>query len=252
LALWPAAFLRGQVLAAEGESLPDAIEVQLSALPASAGETAAQTQPGPSRAELRCRIDKGTWSCLGPAGLFDVQLQAAGYTPRYVWAVSLQAAANTDLGPTQLGRSASVFGRAVREDGSDPPGPCQAILQADVERRRGPEPDPDAAPQGETPFIVPLSPRGYFQVVRVMPGRHLLNIECQAASGFRELIVQADGETRIEPPVLLEEQTLEMVVTPKLDPAGKPWQVTVDSTTSPARRIADNATPSLDGHWIRR
>ena len=258
LALWPAASLHGEILPAEGESLPDVLEVQLSAIPASAGEAStpqapvAQPQPSPLHAQLRCRIDKGSFNCLGPSGRFDVRLEAAGYAPRYVWAVSLTAAENADLGPTQLRRVASVFGRAVRKDGSDPPGPCHAILQADVQRRSGPEPDPDAAPQGEASFSVPLTPSGYFQVVGVLPGRHRLSIECQAASGLRELIVQADSENRIDPPMELEELTLEIAVSPKLDPAGKPWQITVDAATPPPRRIADKVTASGEGRWIRR
>ncbi len=253
LGLWPAASLHGEIQAAEGESLPDSLEVRLIAIPARAGESATpQAQPGPSRAELHCRVDKEAWSCLGPAGLFDAELEATGYAPRYVWGVTLKAAESTDLGRTGLRRAASVFGRAVRNDGSDPPGPCRAILEADVERRHGPEPDPDAGPQGEASFSALLSQRGYFQFVGVLPGRHLLNIECQAASGFRELIVQPDGETRIDPPVTLEENTLEIAVTPQTDPAGRPWQLSVNMTSPPPRQIADKAATSADGRWIRR
>src|SRR6185295_5071345 len=109
--------LRGEILTTRGDPLPRDVEVGLSAV---VGVT-----PGPSHAELRCRIDEGAWGCLGPAGLFDVRLEAAGYAPRYAWDVSLAAAASTDLGRTVLRRAASVFGRAVRSDGSSPQGPCR-------------------------------------------------------------------------------------------------------------------------------
>jgi len=257
LALWPAASLHGEISVTEGEP-PHALEVQLSAASTSAGEVPSSQAPfaqagqSPSYAELRCPIDRATWSCQGPAGLFDVRLEAAGFTPRYVWGVSLKAAASADLGRTELRQTASVFGRAVRKDGSYPPGPCRAILQADVDRRGGPEPDADRAPEGEAPFSVPLSRSGYFQVVGVLSGRHMLSIECPAASGFRELIVQASGETRIDPPVQLEELTLDVTVTPKADPEGKPWELTVDATAPRLRRIADKATTTADGRWIRR
>ena len=69
-------------------------------------------------------------------------------------------------------------------------------------RRGSPEPDPESAADGETSVSVPLSRRGYFHVVGVPPGAHLLGIECPAASAFHELRVQADGETRIDPPLL--------------------------------------------------
>jgi hypothetical protein len=253
LALWPAAFLRGEILPAEGEPLPRALEVELSATPASAGEmTGPQPELSPSRAELHCRIDGRTWSCVGPAGLFDVRLEASGYAPRYEWGVSLKAAESTDLGRTELRRTASVFGRAVRKDGSDPPVPCWATLGPDLEWRGGLGPDPESAPVGEKSFSVPLSPRGYFQVVGVLPGRHVLDVECQAASGFRELRVQADGETRVDPPLLLGELTLDVAITPKADPEGRPWQLTVDATAPRLRRIADKVTTSADGRWVRR
>jgi hypothetical protein len=257
-ALWPAAILHGEILPAEGEPLPHALEVRLSATPDSAGDVGVAQAPGPqpglspSSAELHCQIDGETWSCAAPAGLFDVQLEASGYTPRYEWGVSLKAAESTDLGQIELSRAASVFGRAVLKGGSDPPGPCWATLQADSEWRGGPGPDPESAPAGEKSFTVPLSRGGYFQVVGVLPGRHVLDVECPAASGFRELQVQADGETRVDPPMVLGELTFDVAVTPKVDPEGRPWRLTVDATAPRLRRIAGTVTTSADGHWERR
>jgi hypothetical protein len=75
-----------------------------------------------------------------------------------------------------------------------------------LEWRSGPESDPDNAPAGETTFSVPLSSQGYFQVVGVQPGRHLLTVACSAATAFRKLMVQADGETQIDPPLQLEDE----------------------------------------------
>jgi len=100
LALWPAASLHGEILMDGGRTLPRELEVRLSAV-------AAEPAPSPSRATLRCRIEGGAWSCVGPAGVFDVQLEAAGYAPRYVWDVSLDAA-GTDLGRTVLRLFTSV------------------------------------------------------------------------------------------------------------------------------------------------
>jgi hypothetical protein len=258
LALWPAASLQGQIAAPQAEPLPTAIYVKLNALPASAGQSAVAQpplptpQPGPARAVLICPVDQGKWSCLGPAGLFDVRLEAEGYAPRYDWGVSLKAAESTDLGPTELERALSVFGRAVRKDGSAPPGPCRATLLPDAERPAGPDAIPDNAPPDEKTFTVPLNPQGYFQVVGVMPGKHSLAVECQGASGFAVLHVQSEGETRVDPPMVLEQLTLDVAITPRTDPAGQPWQLTVDVTSPRLRRIADSVTASADGHWIRR
>jgi len=155
-------------------------------------------------------------------------------------------------GRTLLRRGASVFGRAVRGDGSSPQGPCRATLRADLARRGALEPDQGGAPEGETRSAVPLSGRGYFQVVGVPPGGHVLAVECPAASAVLEVRVQADRETRIDPPLRLEELTLAIVVTPRVDPQGRPWRLTVDTTAPRWRRIADKAPASADGRWERR
>ena len=148
--------------------------------------------------------------------------------------------------------AASIAGRAVQKDGSNPPGPCHATLRAELDRRGAPEPDPDSAPGGKTTFSSPVNQRGYFQIVGVAPGKYVLAVECPAASGVRELRVQVGKETRIDPPLLLEDLTLEVAVTPKADPAGGPWQLTVDATMPRLRRITDKATTSADGRWARR
>ena len=257
LAFWPAASLEGQIATAQGEPLPQTLYVKLSASPAAAAQPATSPaslpppEPSPARAVLICPIVQGKWSCPAPAGLFDVRIEAEGYAPRYDWAVALKAGENSVLSPTKLERSLSVFGHAVRKDGSAPPGPCRATLLPDAERRGGPDSIPDNAPPEEKVFTVPLNPQGYFQIVGVMQGKHTLSVDCQGASGFRMLTVQSDGETRIDPPMVLEELTLDIAIAPKVDPAGQPWLLTVDVTTPRLRRIADSSPASPDGHWLR-
>ncbi|HEY1800849.1 MAG TPA: carboxypeptidase-like regulatory domain-containing protein [Terriglobales bacterium] len=262
LSLWPAASLHGEIVTAGGEPLPRALEIQLTASQAPGDKTTSpqvpvqRSQPGPSRAVLLCAIENGTWSCLGPVGQFDMRLNASGYAPHYKWGMSLKAAVSaqesTDLGRTVLRQAASVFGRAVLRDGSDPPGPCRATLRPDVERRGPGESDSESAPASEPGFSVPLTKAGYFQVAGVLPGKHALEVVCSAASGFRELRVQADGETRIDPPLRLEELAIYVAVTPQVDPTGQRWQLTVDSTAPRYRRVANKAAASADGRWVRR
>ena len=252
LALWPAAALHGTVAAAGGDALPRDLAIQLSAVPAR--ETSAPEAPGPetspSRAELRCRIDEGAWSCPGPAGLFDVRIESPGYAPRYAWDVRLATAVSTDLGRTDLRRAASVIGRAVRRDGSHPEGPCRATLRPDVTRRGTQAPDRASPPEDEAGDAASLSRRGYFHVVGVPPGAHVLAVECPAASAVRELRVRAEGETRVELP--LEELTLDVFVTPKVAPDGRPWRVAVDRTAPRFWTIEENGPVSAAGRWTRR
>jgi len=146
----------------------------------------------------------------------------------------------------------SVFGRALRRDGSNPPGPCRAILRAEVDRRGAPDTNLEGEPDGKTTFSVPLDQSGYFQFIAVPTSRYLLSVECPAGSGVRELSVQAGRAIRVDPPLILEDLALEVVITPKVDPDGHPWQLTVDATMPRLRRIADKSTARADGHWARR
>lgn len=259
LMFWPAASLHGEIITSEGESLPSALEVQLSAAQRVAGTVASeqaallQQSQGPSHAKLQCRVNAGAWSCLGPVGLFDVRLEAAGYAPRYEWGVNLTSSQSTDFGRTELRKAASVFGQAVRKNESDPTGPCRATLEPDLARHAPSESDQESevGPDAKTRFSAPLNQRGYFQIVGVPPGRYALFIGCATASAFRELRVQTDSETRIDPPLLLEALTLDISVMPKTDPAGQPWRIILDETSPHFLRIANGAA-TADGRLTRR
>lgn len=255
--MWPATFIHGEFSGAEGDQ-PQFVKIQLSADPHSANAianssaTAIRSEPTPSHAELNCPVHEVSWSCLAPAGLFDLRLEVAGYTPRYVWAMELKPAENIDLGRSELRRGGSVFGLVVHKDGSEPIDSCRALLQVDLSRRGGPGAEPENPPVNEPNFSVPLGKRGSFQFDGVMPGRHILLIECPEGSAFREIMVQADGETRLDPPVRLEEQVLDLALTPAVDPDGQPWLLTVEATSPRLRRIADRAALASDGHWSKR
>lgn len=148
--------------------------------------------------------------------------------------------------------AASVFGRAVQGDGSSPTGPCRGTLRAEVNRRGAPDDDLEGMPNGTTIFSVPVNQSGDFHFVAVPNGEYVLTVECATASAVRELDLQAGKEIRIDPPLLLEDLTLEVVVSPRSDPNGQPWQLTVDATMPRLRRIANTATTSADGRWVRR
>jgi len=120
--------------------------------------------------------------------------------------------------------------------------------------RRGPaaqDQESDGGPNANTKFSVALNSRGYFQVVGVTPGRYALIVACQGATAFRQLRVNAGSETRIDPPLLLGDSGLDVNITPKIDPAGQPWHLSVYETAPHFLRIAHNAVASADGRWIR-
>lgn len=148
-------------------------------------------------------------------------------------------------------QATAVFGHAVLKDGSDPTGMCRATLQAEVDRRGAPDRISENVPDDRTTFSVRLSAIGYFRFNAVTPGKYVLAVACATASSIREVDVQAGREFRIDPPLLLEDLMLEVAITPKVDPEGQPWHITVDATMPRLRRIADNAA-TMDGRWVRR
>ncbi len=259
LAMWPAASLHGSVSVPDGDPLPGEVEVRLSSVPttpnaASAPGVTTQQYSEPAHATLHCRVATTNWDCMGPSGMFDLRITSGDYAPRYEWDVLLKATAITDLGQIALRRTASVVGRVLRRDGSNPPLPCRATLLPDLARDAPGGPDQESAVETSRPQTVSVSvnQRGYFQVVGIAPGRYALSVVCQDASGFRQLRVQTSSETRIDPPMLLGDLTLDVALSPKLDPEGQPWHLTLDQAAPYFLRIAGrNAVPS-NGHWIRR
>ncbi|HSS98157.1 MAG TPA: carboxypeptidase-like regulatory domain-containing protein, partial [Terriglobales bacterium] len=93
----------------------------------------------------------------------------------------------------------TVSGHAVRSDGANWEGPCHATLRKGIDRRGVPDPEQESPPDGKTSFSVPLDQRGNFQFANVQPGKHLLVVECPTASSVRELEVQANKQTRLDP-----------------------------------------------------
>jgi len=259
LAMWPAASLHGSVIAADGDPVPREIEVQLSAAPTT---TNAGSAPGnitqqysqPAHAVLHCHVETTNWNCMGPSGIFDLRITSADYIPRYEWDVSLKAGASTDFGQLILRRATSVMGRVLRKDGSNPPAPCRAMLLPDLARDPPGDPDQESAAGAPRPqnVSVSLNRRGYFQVVGIAPGRYALSVVCQGASGFRQLRVQPASETRLDPPMLLGDLTLDISLNPKLAPDGLPWRLTLDQAAPYFLRIVGKNAATSDGHWIRR
>ncbi len=257
MSMWPAATLSGQVQTTDGETLPPRLQVRLhAAVGAKSGASASSQSPG--QAALQCPITAGHWSCLAPAGRFDLRLSSHGFAPVYEWSVTLTAANNTDLGSLVLQRAASVFGRAVRSDGSSPQGSCQARLGPDPNRRGAPEDEP--SPSVAARLAAPLNGRGYFQILGIPPGRYQLAIHCPGASGLRSLEVVPDRETRIDPPLRLGDLTLRLALTPGLDPSGHPWRVSVAEVApdfqtivhkTSVREAAAQAGKESEGQWLR-
>src|SRR5690242_644302 len=85
-------------------------------------------------------------------------------------------------------QAASVLGRAVRKDGSNPEGMCHATLSPELDRHGAPDPDFANSPDGLLSSL--LNQNGEFQFPRVPPANYVLAVECPTTSAVREVRVQ--------------------------------------------------------------
>src|SRR5512146_963691 len=77
--------------------------------------------------------------------------------------------------------AASVSGRAVRKNGSNPAGPCRATLRAEVDQRGAPSGDSDWIADSKTTFAVPVNQSGAFRFAAVPNSKYVLTVECATA-----------------------------------------------------------------------
>jgi hypothetical protein len=249
LALWPSAVLRGEFVAFDGAEPLALFDLHLRP----SGAIAQATSTGgvvPRELVVRCPVADGRWACLVPAGTFDLALRPEGRVPYYAWDLRLMAGSEERVGAIVLRRESSVAGRIRRADGSVPEGPCTATIRIAPARRQTPLGTTQT--RGEMTFAGTPDRRGFFQVIGVTPGEHDLSVECLGASCSMSVSVRPDTETLLEDPLILDEVTLDVAVSPRLDPSRRPWRLNVQATAPRWRLIADAARVSSEGRWSTR
>jgi hypothetical protein len=142
-------------------------------------------------------------------------------------------------GHTAVGRGPSVSGWVAERSGTPPRGPCTVEVRGPAGRRES------------STRSAPVSATGFFKVLGVDPGPSLVSALCPGARATRPVTVRLHAATLLPDPLVLDGVALDVVVTPALDPSGRPWRLDVFDTTSDRRQIAAGEPLSPDGRWVR-
>lgn len=251
LTLWPTGRLVGTLLVPPGEAMPAELSARFGRAPA-AGQAKDDKAPEGS---VDCSIEERRWRCEVPAGALDLRLRAPGFISQYRFAVSVPPAKDTDLGPLNLRRGASVVGFLEVEGGIVVPREAKVSLSAqavglpttpaDVERREG---------LRETAAV---SERGFFHFEGIKPGAYVLEAEQKGSAPARlaPVIVEENSETQLrEPLVLRPPLTLRANIIPGLGIGGTQWRVELltGDAASPVVDSLGTARAEVDGRYERR
>src|SRR4029077_5901752 len=126
--------------------------------------------------------------------------------------------------------------------------PCEAQVRLDAPESLSAANSPSAAQR----FTTSIGTQGFFQLAGVPPGERLLTIECAVLQASTTITVRPWSETRLKAPLVVEGLTLDVQVTPPLDPHERPWKLDVFRFTQERQQIATRAPVSPNGRWSRR
>ncbi len=149
-----------------------------------------------------------------------------GLTVRYQWGIRVPRGNTLRLGRLDLRRGSAVLGWVVTADGSTLGESGRVELRP---RMGGPVRDQEAVSRLKAlSFEAAIHPRGFFQLGGVPPGAYILEAKHERFAPATTTVRVVAGEvTEIaNPPLALDvPKTLEVYLTPPLDPWGKPWAV---------------------------
>lgn len=239
LTFWPSTHVRARFLspktpdAAAGSvhrALPRSVRLQF---------TPADPARGNPESESTCPVDDdGAWSCVVPAGVFDLIVRALGFVPWYRQNVTTRPGEPLELGELRLRTGSSLAG-SVRVEGSmvDPKGAEVLLAPAVVE---GPDSRRAASVQ-RSRFVTRVDEHGAFQLHGVTAGTYTLEVRREGLSPGRLFPIRlvADAETVLGDPIVLRPPlSLHLEVGPSKDWLGRPWTVALST--------ANGSTGQLD------
>lgn len=220
LNLWPAGRVEGGFLLPDKESAPPQLMAFFRPAP---GVVLSQAPPA---SKVVCPVEKGTWHCSLPAGSFDIRFQTEGFIPRYQWGVAVPKGKTLSLGRLDLRRGSAVQGWVVTADGSGVGDKARIELRP---RMGGPVHKQEEARRLEAlTFTAAVHPRGFFQLAGVPPGAYVLEARHERFAPAVTTVRVVAGEVTeiVNPPLTLDlPKTLEVYLTPPLDPWEKPWSL---------------------------
>jgi hypothetical protein len=231
--LWPTGTVSGSWKRPEKPAkLPREVDLRLDPPPTASARRA-------PRGTLTCPVDEnGRWRCEVPAGRLDLAIQSPGHVPVYRWGVVLEAGKELPLGALPLREGSSLAGWVVVEDGALPAGRAKARLRPLV---AGGNLDPDAGARLRRALLeAPVDGNGFFQLAGVAAGTYLVEVELPGFAPARAFPVEVweGAETLLKRPLVLTRPlTLELSISPRLDWAGRPWQVEVSRVSDSSASV---------------
>lgn len=243
--IFPLSRIRAKLVRPDAGALPGSVTVGVKS-------TANQFGSGDSLdAMIACPVRDEALDCAVPAGRVDLRLRAEGFTPLYLWDLTLLPREIKDFGTLRLARGASVVGWVQEEDGKPSSGARAELVPEDF---------------GDVQNVVVnrelqrmklesrSNDKGFFQIADVPPGRYVLTVSKEGFAPVRvqPVAVRPDLEAQmIDKLVLARPVIFEVVVDPPVEPYGKPWEIELLRRSSPAGRHMDRIAGkvSQEGTW---
>lgn len=187
----------------------------------------------------------GVARCEIPAARLDLRLGSRGFAAEYRWGVMVEAGRALDLGAVDLHPGASIVGRLETAEGValDPSARIELTPLSAGELALDQEPRLRGLAFEGRP-----GEHGFFQLRGVPPGSYAVEgTMAGRAPARRQPIEVMEGlETHLPHPLLLERPvSFSVVVSPPIDPFGRPWRLTLargDLTSFQGRT-------GTDGRW---
>lgn len=198
----------------------------------------------------QCAIAERQFSCVVPAGTWDLRTGVAGHVPRYLWAFEVRTDKPSSLGTLLFKRGASLSGRVELERG------FRLKNVGDVRVTLSPAAGVRTAEQHRAVTVTTRpNNRGFFHFDGVPAGEYVVRAFVEGAvSEPQTARVIADREADLRHPLrIAAPKTIAVRLMPIWSPSGKPWRVRL------SRRAADEdlvevteAAADLKGDWQYR
>ncbi|HYM61442.1 MAG TPA: carboxypeptidase-like regulatory domain-containing protein [Thermoanaerobaculia bacterium] len=240
LVAYPAAELTGTLTVERGTKAPATLRILLRP-----SDSAVKNPVG----EIECPVSAsgGKWSCSVPTGTFDIRLHAVAFASHYLWRVPVRRGETNDLGARLFRRGASFVGQVELARGVEK----RTLIRATVALMPGGSTRFVSSAQQKTiSRVVRPNEKGFFQIEGVAPGEYQVVAQLEElASDRRTVKILAEHEAVLREPLVLDTpKSVELTLSPPLDPAMKPWRVEVLEDHEEGRRVESIAQSASDGY----
>jgi hypothetical protein len=190
-----------------------------------------------------CTLSENKLECRVPAGVFDLRLRCQGCIAHYAFDHTVPEGGASALGDVVFQRGAAIVGKIALDRNLN--ARTNAIRVRAVSNGA-------ARPEPVTMSAV-ADARGFFHIDGVLPGQYTITAYGPESSQSSPVSITIRGaaEAQLAEPLLIQRRrTLTIDLLPLLDPAQKPWLISVQRMISAGRAeaaIQHEATPS--GQW---